>query len=98
MIYCPFCGHSLQQRLYDGISSCSNCCRIFDSSQKNRLLSAAWCIRHLNLETKDLLNYNQLTSVELEFLEKYVFDKGYSHDELLKVLKTETVNNLCVPL
>ena len=92
MIYCPFCGHSLRQRLYDGISGCSNCCRVFDSSSRNRLLSAAWCVRHLHLsDPNDLRNYNQLTDDELNFLVHYVFEKEYNHDELLKLFKSGVV-------
>lgn len=89
MVFCPFCGRTLQQKLIDGISSCSNCYRVFDSSQKNRLLSAAWYIRHLCLmDTNNLRSDNELTDVELDFLIKYVYEKGYNHDELLKLFKT----------
>ena len=87
MNYCPYCGHSLYQMLIEGISSCSHCNRIFDSTIRNRLLSVAWAIRHHYFKSIEEIKFsNILTDKEAEFVEKYVLDEGYSHDEFLKVV------------
>lgn len=84
MIYCPFCGHNLISRLYDGISSCSNCRRVFDTSQTNRVLSA-WHVRRQHLtEIEDLRSNNYLSDQEIKLISQYVMEKGYTHDEFLK--------------
>jgi Zn-finger protein len=84
MHYCPFCGHLLEQTLKEGISSCSNCHRVFDSCSQNRILSAAWQIRRRNLETVEEIEF--LSIEELEFVKEYILDKRYCHDEFLKLL------------
>jgi hypothetical protein len=84
MIFCPNCGYSIA-KLCDGISTCKNCHRTFDTSQINRLLSAAWSVKKLNLSIEDLLYYNNLSDEEVDFIHDNVINKGYTHDELLKL-------------
>ena len=87
MIYCPNCGFSLNQALTDGIDTCSNCHRAFDTSKTNRLLSAAWCVRRRNLyDLEELKLNNNLTDIEWKFIDKYIINNGLTHDELLKLL------------
>ena len=90
---CPNCGHALQRGLSDGLTHCSHCNQVFDSSDYNRLLSAAWQIRkeHLSLEqVKWQLNLGDDFSI-LVF--SFVNDHGYSHEEFMKVLKKLGVAN-----
>jgi Zn-finger protein len=88
MIYCPFCGHNLISRLHDGISNCVNCHRVFDTSQTNRILSAAWHVRRQHLtEIEDLKSNNCLSDQEIDLVLQYVIEKGYTHDEFLKIVK-----------
>ena len=87
MEYCPFCGHLLEEILTDGISSCLNCHRVFDSSKKNRLLSAAWAIRRTVCEDiSELKHFDYFSSEEIKVLYEYIIDKQYTHDEFLKVI------------
>lgn len=88
-MYCPYCGHILEQPLLDGISTCSNCNRIFDSSDHNRILSAAWHARRTCVTLEDLERFDYLTGDQIKFIEDYVVDSGYTHDELLKFLKNK---------
>jgi acetone carboxylase gamma subunit len=92
MIYCPNCGFSLNSYLTDGISTCLNCHRAFDTSKKNRLLSAAWCVRRRNLyDIDELKRYNNLTDKEWEFINHYIINEDLTHDEILKLFKFSCV-------
>lgn len=84
---CPNCGHDLQHHLNDGLTHCSHCNQILDSSDYNRLLSAAWQIRkeHLSLEqVKWQLKLGDDFSI---LAHTFVGDYGYSQDEFIKLLK-----------
>lgn len=92
MIFCPYCGFSLDQTLKEGISTCINCHRTFDASKFNRLLSAAWCVRRMNLnDVNDLRRYNNLTEDELDFINHHVVDKGLTHDRFLKLFEQKDI-------
>lgn len=89
MIYtCPHCGQKLSQTLKDGITSCTNCERVFDSNFKNKLLSAAWVVRNENPQTIEKFQLMTKLSVEEAVLVySFVFYFGYSHDEFLAAIK-----------
>jgi hypothetical protein len=83
MVYCPYCGRILEQPLLDGISTCSNCNRIFDSSDYNRILSAVWQARRT---CEELEHCDYLTSDQIRLVND-IINSGYTHDELLKLFK-----------
>jgi|OpeIllAssembly_1097287.scaffolds.fasta_scaffold965027_2 hypothetical protein len=87
MNYCPYCGFSLAKPLLDGITTCDRCRRIFDSANRNKLLSAAWLARREHVYDLDILRFrSDLTEEALQFVYHYVVDLCYCHDEFLKVL------------
>lgn len=87
LIMCPFCGHHLPQPLLDGMSSCLNCRRVFDSSRRNLLLSSAWLVRHQDLGSPDsLVNHYHLTHEDATFIIEMVFEQCYNHEEFRDVL------------
>lgn len=79
---CPFCGHKLKNFISDGITTCSNCERVFDSSRKNKVLSASWMIRkwHVDLEVLDLKEEDK------KIIQEYIVEKLFSHDEFLEII------------
>lgn len=79
---CPFCGHKLKNCISEGITTCSNCERVFDSSRKNKILSASWMVRkwHADLENLDLKEEDK------KIIQDYIVEKLFSHDEFLKVI------------
>jgi ribosomal protein L37AE/L43A len=84
---CPFCGHTLGRKLTDGITTCSGCQRVFETSKYHRLLSAGWVVRKWHVEDVDTLIHKfDFTEEEAEIVYKYVVDGCMSHDEFLKVL------------
>lgn len=85
--HCPFCGHTLPQSISNGISSCNNCWRVFDSSIYNRLLSASWvCRRHHVTSEERLVHQYGYSQEEAEFVIKYVVDECCGHEEFRKLL------------
>ncbi len=76
---CPFCGRSPGRTLGDGITTCENCLRVFDSSTFHKILSASWVARHHNVK----------------LVMKYVSDELYSHDEFLHVLRESFCLDKC---
>jgi len=84
---CPNCGHALHRELNDGLTHCSHCNQLFDSSDFNKLLSAAWQVRreHLTLEqVKWQLKLGDDLSI---LVYTFVNDYGYTHEEFIKLLK-----------
>lgn len=91
---CPYCGHSLPIALRNGLSSCSNCDRIFDSSPYFQLLSAAWLVRKRYIWGVDRLKIEcDLTQCQAELIEEYISEGAYSHDEFRKVLDKMDVSS-----
>jgi Zn-finger protein len=84
---CPNCGFSLQQELNDGISHCKNCNAVFNSNVFNEILSAAWQLRRQNISLDKLEWQTKLDKDLVNFVYYFVSILGYSHDELLKMLK-----------
>ena len=84
--FCPHCGHRLRNVVDCGISSCQNCNRVFDSSPFNRLLSAAWLVRHWHLCTEECVIQQGFTEEEAQIVIEYIYDKCYSPEEFYKHL------------
>lgn len=92
MLHCPHCGHHLPRPLLDGITSCSNCRRISDSSKLNKLLSAAWLVRKKNIEDADYLVYHYgLSTADAEFVIKFVVEECLSHEEFYHLVKDSDI-------
>ena len=86
---CPFCGTSLSDKLRDGITTCVNCLRIFDSSDHYKVLSAAWAARRWHLDDASVLQRQpfELTIHEAALINEYVIQLLYSHEEFSKILE-----------
>lgn len=84
---CPFCGFNLKQPLFDGVTQCSHCSKFFESTNINKLLSAAWELRRKNLTQESLLFQTKLDKDLVEFVYYFVWNLSYSHDEFLKLLQ-----------
>ena len=88
IVLCPFCGYSLSEKLNDGISTCENCNRVFDSSDRNRILAASWAARRWHLNDAQVLESKfNLTRDECCLINQYVIQLLYSHDEFSKMLE-----------
>jgi len=86
LLSCPHCGFSLSESLKDGIGSCSNCNRVFDTSPFNRILSAAWYVRRNNIA-----DINRLIQAGIKEPDAYIalalsYDADYNHEDILKIL------------
>ena len=92
---CPHCGHSLKKWLRDGISSCENCNRIFDSGDCHTLLAATWTARRTHVDSVEKLGLS-LSEIQAEFVQSFVVEGGNSHDEVLKILERLEVD--CVKI
>lgn len=90
--YCPFCGSWLNHPIIDsGITTCNNCCRVFDHSSKNKLLSATWACRKQNIKDINILESQfNLNQKELNFVKDYIIIEDLSHDEIIKLLKEQS--------
>ncbi len=97
IVFCPYCGRELQQPITYGLTSCTNCNRIFDSSKFNRLLSIAWQIRRQDVTCPEfLVNHYDVDPAEAEFVFQYVSDECYSHEDFMRVLEENKVSkNWC---
>ncbi len=88
MIYlCPNCGHSLPDGLTDGIAFCSLCNRDLDSSQYNRIMSAAWMVYRQNADSDKIAKAVKLTEAEKILVEAFIVNNVYSIDEFRAALK-----------
>ena len=90
MIYlCPFCGRNLDYKLEDGITTCSNCGRVFDSSSYHKMLAAGWAVRRWHLYDLEALSKKcNLNPSEADILNYYVIALDYPHDEFCHLLTT----------
>ena len=94
MNYCPYCGQSLDMPLLNGISTCNRCKRVFDTSDRNRLLSAAWLVRREHTYNIEIVEFRtDLSPQELSLIYEYVIDLGYCHDDFLKILDSLSFDN-----
>lgn len=88
MTLCPYCGHRLSHPIKDGITGCSNCRRVCDSTKLNRLLSFAWVVRKQHIYDVDsLVTHHGATQEEAELVVEYIADNCYSHEEFHHFLK-----------
>ena len=84
---CPFCGWKLIQPLCCGITTCNHCNRLFNSSEYNQVLSAAWMVRRWHIDDYLYLQTKFDFPQEIcSLVRYYVIDLGYSHDDLVRVL------------
>jgi hypothetical protein len=90
---CPNCGHTLQNELKDGLAHCLHCNQIFDSSDFNRLLSAAWQIRKEHLSLEEIKWKFKLGNDFSILMHTFVIEYCYSHDELIVLFKKLGVAN-----
>ena len=97
ILTCPYCGHYLPHPLENGISSCVNCCRIFDSCKKNYLLSTAWLIRkrHIN-DSQYLIEQLGVSEEDAVLLINFVCDKCFSHEDLSSFLEEKFLFKNCL--
>lgn len=84
---CPYCGFKLKPPLRDGIKGCDNCLRVFDCSCYHKLLSASWLYKNWHIDICTIREQCELNDCETALVEKYVVDRGFTHDDLLKVFK-----------
>lgn len=87
IVLCPFCGRSLSKTLEDGISSCDNCLRVFDTSSFYKILSASWVARRWNWEAEAIQAKFDLTNEEISLVCEHVIEKLLPHDEFVKILE-----------
>jgi hypothetical protein len=75
------------------MTTCDHCGRVFDSTSRNRVLSAAWVVRHWHVEDPATLQFKfGFSKTEVDLVENYVIDLRYSHDELVQILGKVTLD------
>jgi hypothetical protein len=77
----------LDSWLKEGISSCTNCSRIFHSGEYYKILAAGWAVRHNKIKSKEALLEIGLTEEQANIVSFFVLEEGISHDEMLEVLE-----------
>lgn len=95
IILCPYCGHQLLRPLLNGMSSCNNCCRVFDSSNKNVILSTYWLVKKRNiLDRQYLIDHYNIPEDDADFVVDVAINHQYSYEEFVRILnqKTNLVN------
>lgn len=86
LLCCPFCGNKLSNPIKDGIASCSNCQRLFDTSPYNRILSVCWYIRKHHIVDLELLKHHGIQEVDALIGLALAYDGDYNHQETEIVL------------
>lgn len=85
---CPYCGHSIGRTLIVGITTCDHCTQVFDSSDFNQTLSAAWIIRRWHIRDIETMKKKfDFSDIVLELVDEYVIKQGLSHDDFMKVAR-----------
>ena len=85
---CPFCGRNISRVINDGITTCNNCQRVFDSSTRNKMQSAAWYIIRNNNDNIDFVaDLFKLTDKEKSIVKEHLIDDNYHHDDFCRILK-----------
>jgi hypothetical protein len=88
ILVCPFCGTEIQEALINGLASCQNCKRVFDSCLPNRLLSASWLVRKNSYHgIAELISDTKLPEHEAILVYTFVVDNCYSQEEFQKAIK-----------
>ncbi len=82
ILVCPFCGKEILEALINGIASCGNCKRIFESNTPNKLLAASWLLRKNKYHgISELISDTKLSEPEAILVYSLVEDNSYSHQE-----------------
>jgi hypothetical protein len=81
--HCPYCGHNLLTPINNGITSCQNCCRIFDSSPYHRILSLGWLARKQNVCSAEQLIQHGFSEEEANFV---MDNADLTHQEFVQVV------------
>lgn len=88
MIYaCPHCGYTLESPLKDGLTNCCHCNQVFDSSDYNNLLAAAWQCRKENLTLEKMKWQLQLDEDFCILVYTFAYEYNYTHEEFMALLK-----------
>lgn len=87
MQICPNCGQLLQCELIDGLTHCSHCNQVVDSSDYNKLLSAAWQVRKKHLELEQIKIQLKLDDDLCIFVYTFIFEYNYTHQEFMQLLR-----------
>ncbi len=96
---CPFCGYNLSRPLVCGITTCDNCCRVFDSCPYHRTLCAGWIVRKWHIYDPDTLrNKFGFLDQELAPVITYVIQEGLTHEEFIKVVSIDRFNEMSYDL
>ena len=95
IILCPFCGQKLRNKLHDGLTSCENCSRLFDSSPDKKILSAFWMHQNWHVDLDIIKRQCELNDEESQFVGKFIIQESYFYDELVELLHKYDYN-LCV--
>lgn len=90
---CPHCGCELQIELKDGLADCARCKRVFDSSDFNQLLAAAWQVRKNKTSVDQLQSQLNLDSDFSILVYTFVEEHCYGHEEFFALLKKLGVAN-----
>jgi len=86
---CPYCGRNVSRAIEDGITTCNNCSRIFDSSSFHKTLAAAWYVIRNNLDNIDFVaDMFKLDENDKNLIVKYIVEEGYHHDDFQRILKS----------
>jgi len=86
IVLCPYCGQKLSKALTEGISSCDNCMRVFDSSSFYKILSACWIAKKWNWCEATIQAKFDLTPEELTAVSDFI-STGYDYEMFFKSLK-----------
>lgn len=85
---CPHCGHHLPQSISDGITGCTHCRRVFDSSHFNRLLSTSWLVRRKQIsDVETLIQRWGVKPDDAAFVIENVVDECMGQEEFFHFLK-----------
>ena len=76
----------------NGITTCNNCNRVFDTCTYHRVLSAAWECRRNGYEyVEQVWGKIGLTEAEAAMVQ-FSIDKDYCHDEVIKHIGKTTID------
>jgi hypothetical protein len=84
---CPNCGYHLYRELNDGLTHCAHCNQIFDSSDFNKLLSAAWMVRNQHCDAEQIKEKTDLDDDLAVFVFIFVNHMEYNHEDFSALLK-----------
>ena len=89
ILVCPHCGTEIPEALINGLASCPNCHRIFESNTSNRLLAASWLIQKNRYHGIDeLISDTKLPEHEAILVYSFISDQCYSIEEFNTVLRS----------